>query len=128
MDVPTIVRRVGLIQKYKEEIKIAKVTLKQALEEDEVYVQLDKEAKEANLKKKQIKDQIWGRPEFRKIRDDILSNNEEIATLQEILNEELMEYYQENESGELIGEDGQPIKFKMIAKLLSKNPEERYSS
>lgn len=125
MDVPQIARRVGLIQKYKEEIKVAKLTLKQALEEDQLYTQADKEAKESNLKKKQIKDQIWGRPELRKVRDDILTNQEEINTLQEILNEELTEYYQEHNTDELMGEDGQPIKFKLVAKLLSKGLEDR---
>lgn len=125
MDVPTIARRVSLIQKYKEENKIAKLTLKQALEEDELYTQADKEAKEANLKKKQIKDQIWGRPELRKIRDDIAANLEEITTLQEILNEELTAYYQEHNTDELVGEDGQPIKFKLIAKLLGQSNDDR---
>lgn len=125
MDIATIVRRISLIQKYKEEIKIAKEALKQALEDDESYVTLDKEAKEANLKKKQAKDLVWNIPANRKLRDDILANTEEINTLQEILNEELMQYYQEHNTDEIIGEDGQPIKFKVVVKLLSRSGEER---
>ena len=119
MDISTIQHRIAMIEKYKEEIKVAKEALKNELDADQDFSEVSKAAKDAAAKKKQIRDQIWGQPHTRKLLDDIAGNNEEIATLQEILNEELMAYYQEHKTNEILRENGDPIKFKVIVKLLA---------
>lgn len=120
MDISVIQRRIAMIEKFREEIKVAKEALKNELDNDPAYLEANQAAKDAAAKKKQVRDQIWSQAHTRKLLDDIAANNEEITTLQEILNEELMAYYQENNTNEILKENGEPIKFKVIVKLLSK--------
>lgn len=117
----TVPRRIGLIEKYREEIRIAKETLKVELEDSPEYKEAELAAKEANQKKKRIKDEIWGRPGNQSLRDDIRINLEEIATLQEILSTELMQIFQEKNTDEVPDETGEPRKFKVSAKLMPKS-------
>lgn len=119
----TVPRRIALIEKYQEEIRIAKETLKVELDDSPEYKEAELAAKEANRKKKQIKDEIWGKPSNRSLRDDIQANTEEIATLQEILSAELMQIFQEKNVDEVPDENGQLRKFKVTVKLLPKGGE-----
>ncbi len=118
MNIATIQRRIGMIQKFQDESRIAKDTLKQTLEDDPSYREAQLAAKETASKKKQIKDQIWAQPGNKALLEDIKVNNEEIATLQTILNSELADYYFKNGKEEIEDESGTPIRFKLIAKLL----------
>jgi len=120
MDIGTIQRRIGMILKFQEENKIAKDTLKQALDEDEPYHQANQELKEIAAKKKVLKDQIWAQPANKALLEDIKVNNDEVKTLQDILNHELLDFYQKNGSFEIEDALGNPIKFKLIAKLFPK--------
>ncbi len=120
MDIATMQRRIGLIEKYKEEIKIAKEALKLELESDATYQEAARKAKEAASVKKQAKDQIWGTHTNRKLLDDILTNTQEINTLEEILSDELMDYAQAHQTDQITNERGEPIKFKLMVKLLPK--------
>lgn len=117
MEISTIQRRIAMIQKLQEEIKIAKDALRQSLEDDENYVAVNTTAKDTASKKKVIKDQIWNQPQNRALLEDVKVNGEEIKTLQEILNPELIEYAQKNNTDEIEDESGNMIKFKLIAKL-----------
>jgi len=117
MELSTIQRRIGMIRKLEEEIKIAKETLKQSLEDDQSYVAANTTAKEAANKKKVIKDQIWNQDSNRALLEDVKVNTEEIATLQEILNAELIDYARANNTDEIQDESGNTIKFKMFVKL-----------
>ena len=116
-ETPTIQRRIAMIQKLQEEVKIAKDALRQALEDDAQYVTANTDAKDAAGKKKVIKDQIWNQPQNRALLEDVKVNGEEIATLQQILNQELVEYARANNTDEIEDESGNVIKFEIIAKL-----------
>lgn len=113
-------RRISLIEKYKAEIKIAKETLKAALEEHPEYEAAALEAQSATQKKKQIKDQIWANADHQTLLLKIKENQEEIATLEEILTVELMQLFQTQQIDEVPDENGEPRKFKVTAKLLPK--------
>lgn len=117
VDTSTIQRRISMIRKLEEEIKVAKDALKQALENDSAYVTANDEAKTTTNKKKVIKDQIWNQDGNRALLEDVKVNTEEIATLQEILNAELIDYARTNNTDEIQDESGNTIKFKMIVKL-----------
>ncbi len=125
MNVSTIQKRIGMIQKLQGETKIAKDTLKQALEADPRYAEAAREAKEAASRKKLMKDQILAAPEHQAIQEDIKVNGEEIATLQEILNTELADYYYKSGKSEIEDESGTPVKFKLVAKLFPKGSGEQ---
>lgn len=117
----TVSRRISLIEKYREEIRIAKETLKVELDDSPEYKEAEVAAKAANQKKKQIKDAIWGKASNQALRDDIRINMEEIATLQEILSAELMQIFQERNTDEVPDETGETRKFKVTAKLMPKS-------
>lgn len=113
-------RRIALLEKYKEENRIARETLKAALEDSPDYEAAASEAKAAAQKKKQIKDQLWSTPDNQALLQKIKENQEEIATLEEILNTELMDFYQRENVDEIPDESGEPRKFKVSVKLLPK--------
>jgi len=117
MELSTVQRRIAMIRKLEEEIKIAKETLKQTLDDDQGYVAANTTAKDAANKKKVIKDQIWNQDSNRALLEDVKVNTEEINTLQDILNQELLEYARANNTDEIQDEAGNTIKFKVIVKL-----------
>lgn len=121
MEIATIQRRISMIRKLEEENKIRKDTLKQALESDRVYVEANQAAKETAGKKKLAKDAIFNQPNNRAILEDIQVDTEEINTLKDILNHELVEWYQQNGGkAEIEDESGELVKFKLLVKLLPK--------
>lgn len=113
-------RRISRLEKFREEIRIAKETLKAALDDSPEYEAAAAEAKAAAAKKKQVKDQIWSTPDYHNLLQKIKENQEEIATLQEILTAELMEIYQRDNVDEVPDEAGEPRKFKVSVKILPK--------
>lgn len=113
-------RRIALIEKYKAEIKIAKETLKEALAESPEYEAAVLEVQSATQKKKQLKDQLWSGADHQGLIWKIKENQEEIATLEEILTTELMQLFQTQNIDQVIDENGEPRKFKVLAKLLPK--------
>ena len=58
MDIATIQKRLGVLEKCEQDIKNAKELLKGELENSLEYQEAVEVAKEANNKKKQIKDEI----------------------------------------------------------------------
>jgi len=119
--VSALPRRISLIEKYKSEIKIAREALKEALDENPAYDEAVVEAQAATRKKKQLKDEIWASADCQSQLLKIKENQEEIATLEEILTAELMEIYQHQNTDEVTDENGEQRKFKVTAKLLPKS-------
>lgn len=113
-------RRISMIEKYKADIKIAKETLKQALQESPEYEAAVVEVQAATQKKKQIKDQIWASADHQSLLWKIKEDQEEIAALEEILTTELMHLYKTQNIEEVPDENGEPRKFKVSVKLLPK--------
>lgn len=112
--------RISEIEKYREEIRIGRETLKAALEDDPEYVEAAEAAKLAAQKKKQLRDKIWSSQEHQALLAMIKENSEEIATLEEILTTELMQVFKEQNVDEVADENGEPRKFKVTVKLLPK--------
>ena len=113
-------RRISMIEKYKAENKIAKETLKAALADSPEYEAAVAEVQAATQKKKQIKDQIWASADHQALVWKIKENQEEIATLEEILTTELMQLFQTQNIDQVADENGEPRKFKVLVKLLPK--------
>jgi len=120
MDIATIQKRLGVLEKCEQDIKNAKELLKGELENSLEYQEAVEVAKEANNKKKQIKDEILGQGPNQKILEDIKGTTEEIATLKEILSAELMQLYDENKADSITDANGEVRKFKVEAKILPK--------
>ena len=92
MDLSQIKQRIEVMEKIKGDMKIAKNMLKDAQDGDAVYQEIAEEAKVAANKKKQIRDEIYNQADNRKLVDQIKKDQEELAVLNEMLSEELIEY------------------------------------
>jgi len=120
MDQTTIRNRMKMIDELEEENKISKELLKSALENDENFCAAAKKTKEALAKRRRIKEKIMEEAGNKKVSENIKANKEEIATLQEILSSELVEYYQKNKTDQIEDSNGVQRKFKIVVKLLPK--------
>lgn len=118
MDIATIQKRLGILEKHETDIKNARELLKGELENSLEYQEAAEAAKELNNKKKQIKDEILGKGPNQKILEDIKGSTEEIATLKEILSAELMQIYEEEKIDSITDANGDVRKFKVLAKIL----------
>ena len=116
MDLDVIKKRIEQLNKLKEEMKIQKELVKGELENEESYLAANEEAKAANQKKKQIKDEIMGRGANQEVLAKIKDDNEEMATLKEILSAELVQLFHENNTEEIADQ-----KIKIIGTLIPKN-------
>lgn len=118
MDLPAIQKRIDSIEKLKDELKVAKEAIKNALDNDGAFVAAVAEAKEANSKKKRLKDEILNQAESQEFVGKIKDLREEISTLEELLAYELVEYSSSNNTDMIQGTDGFVRKFKIIVRLL----------
>ncbi len=118
MDITTVQRRLEIINKLQEEIKISKEMLKAELENDQEYLAAAEESKQAVLKKKQLKEMILSRGSNQKLTQDIKSNQEELSTLKEILSAELVQLYARKGTQEITDANGRIMKFKVTVKLV----------
>jgi len=120
MDLSIIRERLGQVETFKQENKIARNALSSELENDTEYLKVCEEIKALLEKKKRIKEAIWSKPETQKLVLDIKENREELNVLEEVLSVELMEYYEVKKVDEIEDSTGELRKFKFVAKILPK--------
>lgn len=120
MDLSIIRERMGQLDTFKNENKIAREALKNELENDTDYLAACEELKAAQDKRKRVKEAILAKTETQKLISDIKENNEELGTIEEILSAELAEYCAQKKVDEITDKDGEARKIKIIAKLLPK--------
>ncbi len=118
MDIASIQKRIASIEQLKDDAKVANEAIKNALDNDAAYQTSLKEAKDINAKKKRIKDDILNQAENREFVEKIKDIKEEIATLEELLSYELVEYAQKNNTDMIQGDDGLVRKFKIHVRLV----------
>lgn len=124
MEQISIQRRIEQIDTFEKENKEARKMLKEAFEEDPVYLEVIEEIRAATTKRKKIKDEILAKAENQKIQAEIKENKAELEAQREILSVELVKVYQEKQTDEVKDQFGEPRKFKIIAKLMPR--EKRY--
>lgn len=120
MDLAEIRKRISSLETYKNENKIARQALADELENNGSYIEACDIVKEAMIKRKQIKDEIMTQAETQKIIAGIKENKEEVETLEEILSNELVEYFHEKKVSEIEDADGEKRQFKIMVKILPK--------
>lgn len=124
MDLSIIRERMGQLDTFKNENKVAKEALKNELENDTDYLAALEELKAVKDKVNRIKDALWAKGETQKLINDIKENREELTTIEEILSVELAEYCNEKKVDEITDHDGEVRKIKIVAKLLPKSKHE----
>lgn len=120
MDLSILRERIGQLETFKNENKIAREALKNELENDIDYLAVCEELEAVMDKRKRIREAIWAKAETQKLISDIKENREELSTLEEILSSELMEYYSVKKINEIEDADGEQRKFKLSVRLAPK--------
>jgi uncharacterized surface protein with fasciclin (FAS1) repeats len=126
MDLESIQKRIGMMEKYQEEIRACREMIKSELESDQAYQDAVVEAQEMINKRKKIKEEILAREPNQKLVNEMKENSEEISTLKEILSAELVKVWEESQTDEITDADGATRKFKLMVKLEPKKG--RYES
>lgn len=121
MDIAIIQKRLKTLEEHEVNIKNAREMLKGELDNSPEYQNAVEEAKEANDKKKRIKDEILSKGPNQKLLLEVKENTEEILTLKEILSAELIQIHDEEKSDSITDANGEVRKFKVVAKILPKN-------
>lgn len=118
MEIKSIQKRISDIEQLKAEAKIANEALSTALANDSSYQATVSEAKEVNAKKKRLREDIVNQAENREYMERLKDLKDEIATLEELLAYELVEYARQNNTDMIEGTDGFVRKFKILVRLL----------
>ncbi|HEY1074739.1 MAG TPA: hypothetical protein VGE59_03520 [Patescibacteria group bacterium] len=126
VDLETIQKRIEQLDIAQQEINTIKTALDDALAEDDRYQQLDLQTREFAVQKKKIKDEIWAQPTYQDAMAKMKDIKEEMADLKEILNHELLEWRQTNNSDEIIGADGTTRKLKVNVRLQQQRVKSNY--
>ncbi len=117
MDLEALQRRIEQLEQAQNEVKSLKTVLEDALREDDRYQEVDLSLREMNMKKKQLKDEIWGQATYQEALAKLKDIKEEITDISDILNHELLQWRQEHNSDEIIGSDGTTRKLKVSVRL-----------
>lgn len=120
MDISSIQKRIKMIEDLEAENRTSKDILDSQLEADGVYQEAAKEAKQKALDKKSARDRVLSDAGNQKVISDIKANQEEIATLKEILSTELVDFYNKSKQDEIDDGSGVARKFKFSVKLMPK--------
>ena len=117
MELSNLQERIAQLERAQTEMKQLKTVLDDALKENEQYQEVDLATRELATKKKRIKDEVWGQATYQDALAKIKDMKEEVNDISEILNHELLEWRQHNQSDEIIGSDGTPRKLKINVRL-----------
>lgn len=117
MDLQTIQKRIESLDNAQSEVQKIKLLLEDALKEDATFQEIDLETREIAMKKKKVKDEVWGQPAYQEAMAKLKDIKEEVKDLQDILRHELLEYRQTNNTEEIILADGSTRKLKINIRL-----------
>lgn len=121
MSITAIQKRIQKINEYKDENKKTKELLDTALENSEIYQEINKKAKAVAQEKRQAKEKIFESPENDKLVWKIKENKEEIKIQREILAQELVDYMKKNKTNEIDDIDGNKFRFEISVNLKKLN-------
>ena len=113
-------RRLSILGKSEEELKVQKEMLSSLFENDPGYQEADAEVKEISKKKLDAKARISKTPQAQTLAAKIKELSDEIKDNKEMLSDELMQYYQTAGVTEIEDSDGNIQEFEIKVKLKGK--------
>ncbi len=113
-------RRLSILSKSEEEIKVQKEMLSSLFENDPGYQEADAQVKEISKKKLDAKARIGKTPQAQTLAAKIKELSDEIKNNKEMLSDELMQYYQTAGVTEIEDSDGNIQEFEIKVKLKGK--------
>lgn len=117
MDLEKIQQRIEQLEQLQRDMKVLKVTLEDALKEDDQFQEVDLQLRELNTKKKRVKDEIWGQATYQESLAKLKDMREESKDLTDILTQELLVWREANNTDEIIGSDGTTRKLKINVRV-----------
>jgi hypothetical protein len=118
MDQSAIQRRLELLEKSEGEYKTKKEILQDSLKSDEEMIALDDKAKDAKTRMAAHKAALLNEPDKRKLVADLKDLSQEIKDTKQLLGDELITYFMENNTLEYTDASGMKRRFAVSAKFL----------
>ena len=119
MNLETVTKRLKIISDLQEELNRIRALRDESLENDPQYQQFQEETTKIREESKVKKDKILSTPTVKPMLDDIKKLRDEINENKEILAQELIDYYKESGSMEIVDQDGNTKRMKFSVRLVS---------
>jgi DNA repair exonuclease SbcCD ATPase subunit len=114
-----IQKRLKIIADLEHELSKLKGDLEDALMDDPNYGKLLEEEEETKKAKKEKKDRIMSTAVIKGYQEELKEKLQELKETREILSQELVDYYKENGTLEVVDADGNVKRMKFSVKLVS---------
>lgn len=118
METTSISKRITIIEKLKQEKQTTKDMIDDALVNNDEYRKLEMEAQALRDDLKAKKSEILSLESNEKVVSKIKEISGDLKEEQEILVEELIEYYRQTQKTEILSNDGRKMKLKFSARLI----------
>lgn len=117
-------RRLTILEKAKDQLKKLKEMYNDIFDNDPGFSEADKVVKEAMKKRKDVQAQLSKQPNAADLNAKLKDLKSQIKDNEDVLSQELMEYYKTAGVTEIETEDGSVQEFAIIVKLKSKKKAE----
>ena len=124
MDSVAIQKRLEMLSQSEGEYRTKKEMLQDSLKSDEELIGLDDKMKDAKTRFNTHKQALLNEPENRKLQADLKDLAQEIKDTKQLLGDELLAYFMENNTLEYIDPSGQKRRFTVSAKFVKEKGEE----
>ena len=119
MNIDMIEKRLQIIQDLQLELNALKTQYADMLENDTTFQEIQEELKKIRQEYKQKQEKTLDKSTYKAFVDQIKDKKQELRENNEILSQELVEYYRESGSNEIEDADGQVKKMKFTVKLVN---------
>lgn len=115
----SILKRLKIINDLKEEIGKVKALYDESLEDDNSLQEAEEQAEKIKNELKERKLKVFAKPEVQEMNFKLKELKDELKENNEILAQELADYYKESGSLQITDEEGNQKRIKFSAKLIS---------
>jgi len=119
METGVIQKRLKILDDLVHEIAKLKASLEDALMDDPNYGKMMEEEEETKKVKKEKKDRIMSTATIKGYQEELKEKMQEIKEIREILSQELIDYYKDSGTLEIVDADGNVKRMKFSVKLVS---------
>jgi len=119
METGVIQKRLKILDDLVHEIAKLKASLEDALMDDPNYGKMMEEEEETKKVKKEKKDRIMSTATIKGYQEELKEKMQEIKEIREILSQELVDYYKDSGTLEIVDADGNVKRMKFSVKLVS---------
>lgn len=119
METGVIQKRLKILDDLMREVGKLKGSLEDALMDDPNYGKMMEEEEETKKVKKEKKDRIMSTATIKGYQEELKEKMQEIKEIREILSQELVDYYKDSGTLEIVDADGNVKRMKFSVKLVS---------